>query len=132
MRAFLSDRLVIATWDDPDKIQRLVANQVADPGTYKRWSPPRGYYRPYEGEVVNYRFEVKRVIQNRNSFNPLVCGTITPKDGGSLIELSLKVHPAVRAFLVAWVLFLIWIGLAPVAQTIDGQLGLQSFLPLIM
>jgi hypothetical protein len=49
--------------------------------------------KPYEGEVFGGTFEINRVIQYRNSFLPIIKGSIIPMAGTT--QVSIKMRPAV-------------------------------------
>jgi hypothetical protein len=61
-------------------------------------------YKNYTGWVQQDNFEIERVIVGRNSFNPLVKGTITPDGQGCIIRVVMALDPFVLAFLCLWML----------------------------
>jgi hypothetical protein len=56
----------------------------------------------YEGEIWDTGFKVSRIIDYRNSFLPVIRGRFEPTPQGTQVHFTLAIHPAVGAFLVAW------------------------------
>lgn len=54
------------------------------------------------GETQGDRFSIHRNIRYRNSFLPCIKGRVTAEFPGSLIELSMHLHPFVALFMVIW------------------------------
>ena len=84
-------------------IEKLAA-QIEAPKTF-RWSFSR-HHVPYEGTINNSGFEIHRIIRYRNSFLPTIRGRFESLSGGTMIHITLKLHPFVTAFLVFW--YLVW------------------------
>jgi hypothetical protein len=61
--------------------------------------------RPFEGEVEDHTFDLQRIIGYRNSFLPRIRGTIDAIPEGSRISVTMKLHPFVLVFLMAWLGF---------------------------
>jgi hypothetical protein len=60
------------------------------------------YTKPYVGKINGDRFEIKRAINYRNSFLPLIKGIINNEIGRTKIDISMKPHDFVIAFMVIW------------------------------
>jgi hypothetical protein len=77
---------------------------------------PQKYYRggifntseskPYEGQIIEKTFEIRRVIRYRNSFLPIINGTISKDGEGSLITVTLQLHGIAIVFLSIWYCFI--------------------------
>ncbi|MBE2200568.1 MAG: hypothetical protein IAE79_18285 [Anaerolinea sp.] len=89
----------------PEAEQRLA--QRVRPRRWRQlrffWSKPDPAY-PFEGSVENGRFNINRIINYRNSFLPIIVGQFHEDLGFTRIEISMRMHYAVQAFLVVWVL----------------------------
>lgn len=53
----------------------------------------------FEGSIDGKSFRVQRIIGYRNSFRPIILGSITEREGGSIIWLTMAIHPAVAIFM---------------------------------
>ena len=78
-------------------------------GVAQRIHPPRSTWEPfaprpegYEGELTSDGFRLNRLIRGRNSFLPRARGRVTGTARGSRVVVTLALHPATIAFLVAW------------------------------
>ncbi|AFZ18948.1 WD40 repeat domain-containing protein [Allocoleopsis franciscana] len=86
-----------------DVIEQLDA-QIEAPKPI-RWSFSRNHAL-YEGTINSSGFKINRIIHYRNSFIPNIQGRFEPSSDGTLIRVTLKLHPFVTAFLVFW--YLVW------------------------
>ena len=57
---------------------------------------------PFLGRVCGNSFSLRRDIDYRNSFLPLVFGRIAPRRGGSRVSVTMFIHPAVALFMIVW------------------------------
>lgn len=59
-------------------------------------------YKPYEGEVLGYTFNISRIIGYRNSFQPTISGIIEEDYSGSVIYVKMRLLSFVLVFLSIW------------------------------
>ncbi len=57
---------------------------------------------PFIGTVQDDSFRVRRDIQGRNSFLPLVCGRFVSTPTGTSVSVTMFLHPLVALFMVIW------------------------------
>ncbi len=108
------DRFTIHSRMSPvEAVQALQA--VVEPQKFLRFSTAGA--QPFEGRVKGYGFRITRIIGYRNSWLPVVVGSVTPAPGGSLVRIHMRLLVIVGLFSTAW---LCGIGLAAVG------LGLQA------
>ena len=58
--------------------------------------------KTFEGEVSETGFSIKPIIRYRNSFIPIMKGTVKPTETGSKIKLEMTLHPFVKSFMRMW------------------------------
>ena len=46
----------------------------------------------FEGTFANGRFEMIRLVHSRNSFRPMLYGQLSPRPGGTRIEIRMQLH----------------------------------------
>ena len=82
----------------------------------------------YQGKIAQNTFDITRSINYRNSFVPMIRGTIAPGEygRGSIIRISMKIDAAVSVFLLIWCGGVAFAGLALVSTLISGS---QKFSP---
>ena len=56
----------------------------------------------FSGKVDATSFRIMRVIQGRDSFNPMMYGTLYPADGGTRVKVVMTFHPMFWAVLAGW------------------------------
>lgn len=56
----------------------------------------------YEGTMSDNTFKISRVIRYRNSFLPVIKGTVSSFVNKTEIHISMKMHLVVRIFMIIW------------------------------
>lgn len=82
-----------------DVFEKLDA-QIEAPKAF-RWSFSRRH-APYAGTISSSGFKIHRIQNLRNSFLPNIRGRFESSSEGTLIHITLKLHPFVTAFLLFW------------------------------
>jgi len=72
--------------------------------------------KSYNGEINKtnngkYDFKIYRIINGRNSFQPIIKGTVFEKTSETIIKLIIGMHPFVKVFIAIWLSGLVIIGL---------------------
>ena len=92
-------RFIIETKKSKDEILQIIRDN-----TYIKTSvfdfPTGDKY--FEGSVSENSFKICRCIQYRNSFLPLIIGTIEANEYGSTINIRMRMAIPVIVFLVIW------------------------------
>lgn len=96
------DRFIIQT---PDALQAVIARLETnvEPPKALRWSFNRNH-APYEGSISESGFTMHRIPEGRNSFIPRIKGRFETHSGGTVVHITMKLHPFVMNFLVMWFL----------------------------
>jgi len=63
---------------------------------------PRPGEKPFVGRVESSTFRILRRIYHRNSYRPQIRGSVIDVPGGSEVDLTMSISPAVAVFLVIW------------------------------
>lgn len=99
MVKFLPYETIQLTIEDPvGTVRERLATQV-EPFKLIRWGRD---HLPYMGQVLDARFEVRRIIHYRNSFLPQITGQFTPIESGTVVKMTFQLNPLVIAFLAVW------------------------------
>lgn len=93
-----------------------------------------GSSKPYEGWVDdNGTFKLKRIIGYKNSFLPVIEGSVKPEYFGSKIKLKLRLDKFVMVFVIVWMTA---VGIASIATIIgflnDPSIDRMAFIPIGM
>ena len=64
----------------------------------------------FEGEISESHFSINRIVTGRNSFVPIIKGTLTNYDGLTKLNLTFKLNTLVKVFLIVTGIFFITIG----------------------
>ena len=59
----------------------------------------RNDFNEYEGFIKNDKFEIQRIRHTKNTFSPLIKGTIYKTNGKNIIQLDLEIRP-IHLFIV--------------------------------
>lgn len=113
-------------------IQRLAENLLPPPAfelrtTWKKWE------KPYSGKLEWGHFEMNRNTNYRNSFLPIIKGSITEQMGRTIVSVQFKLHLAVLIFSCFW---LGGVGFACVVITYasirNGEFNKEGMIPYAM
>ena len=58
------------------------------------------YEKPFSGSYSEKEFELIKNIRYRNSFNPVIYGSISPYGSGSRIDVRLELHRIVKVIIL--------------------------------
>lgn len=116
----------------PDVVAQRIRAAVSQPPTFwesmkSSWRGPRPSGRPFLGTVEGLSFRIRRDIQYRNSFLPIIRGSITATSNGSRVNVLMFMHPAVLLFALGWFGFL----LSVQWRLLDANIA-RSFVPVAM
>lgn len=92
---------------EAEVLKRLAERIEPEKFRFGFFTPDKG--KAYEGRIDGRKFKIKRIIFYRNSFLPLIWGSIESELGATVIRVRMRLHPLVNGFF--W-LFLV--GLAAV------------------
>jgi len=108
-------KLVIEVPYSREELTRRLGREVTDRKRGWGWSEKRAEL--FEGVVSDEGFQIKRIIDYRNSFLPVIQGRFYPHVKGVRVEITMRLHVAVLVFSVVW-LNMVGIGVVGVATHI--------------
>lgn len=86
--------------------------------------------KTYEGVINENEFEIQRIISYRNSFLPIIKGTIEKEFDGIAIHVKMRLNMFVFVFLCIWCGGVLLGALALLTQAFNNsKLGLFSLIP---
>ncbi|UZR99719.1 hypothetical protein [Chondrinema litorale] len=79
-------------------------NEVVEP---KKTFRMNGFFgnsehKPYEGSIHNMSFKINRIIGYRNSFIPIITGTLEEEMNGTKVNVKMRLHSFVIVFMFIW------------------------------
>ena len=92
-------RFIIETKKSKDEILQIIRDNTYIRISVFGFSEGNTYF---EGKVCENSFKICRCIQYRNSFLPLIIGTIEAHEYGSTINIRMRMAIPVIVFLVIW------------------------------
>jgi hypothetical protein len=92
------------TVDSPLPPRAALERLAREVGSGGNWFGFGGDGKPFRGNVERDGFQVTRVIGYRNSFLPVVSGTVEPRGSGSRVRVEMRLHGFVMAFLPLFLL----------------------------
>lgn len=99
MRLLPYDSFTIQTIEPLPAVLEKLNSHIEAPKL--RWTFSRNHL-PYEGTLNHSGFEIRRIIHYRNSFLPKIRGRFEPASPGTLVHITMGLHPFVTAFLLFW------------------------------
>lgn len=112
----------------PEEVRRRLSGVV---------EPPRLFRLPFtrgplsfQGETQLAGFKLWRIISYRNSFLPIIVGTVAAAPRGSVISITFRLHRLVLGFLAVWCGLPVLASLSALADGMTrGELSLLAFAP---
>src|SRR5665213_3260484 len=91
----------------PDVVAERVRRMVSPAPTVlgalaSRWRRSQTPPSPFLGSVENLTFKIRRNIQYRNSFLPIIRGKVIPTPTGSTVNVFMYMHPFSFVFMLFW------------------------------
>ena len=83
------------------RIKALIEAPARRWSSWFAWPPPVGS-RPFAGSFGAMSFKIMRIIAYRNSFLPVIRGTLSQGDVGTDVRLVMTLHPLVALFMLVW------------------------------
>lgn len=74
---------------------------------------------PFVGIIDGERFRIRRTIDYRNNFLPVISGRVEPDAAGSRIDIVVKLKPAVAAVMILWLSAMSFAAAAGVWQSVQ-------------
>ena len=68
--------------------------------------------RNFRGSVGTNSFKLRKILDHRNSWNPILTGQLSEDTNGTIINLKITIHPGVLVFSFVWVILVLAFGLA--------------------
>lgn len=126
-----SDTFTLQTPDPLPIVVERLARQIEPIKAWRRFSYDR---KLYQGSIDDTGFKMTRIIHYRNSFLPVIRGQFETSPTGTIVRVSMKLHPFVIGFLVFW--YCTWYSMVlPIFLTMDFEVfaaGLFVGLPLVI
>ena len=118
----------IVSHKSPETILKIIQSNTTSSNPNKSGFPKLNYGTPYYGELYRNGFHITPVPVVRNSFLPDIYGIIEPKEGKTMIHITMRLKSYVTIFLVfftafACLFFLIGCAVKSI-ELIIGPLGL--------
>src|SRR5580693_5061886 len=111
-----------------ERIRSIVSPAPTFWGTLgSSWRRPQGAVSPFLGSVENLSFKIRRNIQYRNSFLPIIRGKIVPTPTGSRVDVFMHMHPFSVVFMMVWFGIILFFE----SKFVDVNIA-RSFLPIGM
>lgn len=102
----------------PDEVQQQLQQVVEPPPALKDWfdGPPTSYFK---GWGNNGTFEIRRVINYRNQFLPVIKGSTETYINGSRVHVKIRMTKFITIFMSVWLFWAALGGFAVVMQQME-------------
>ena len=118
---------IIKTSKSKSEIIQILENNTSE----KRSVFYRNYDEFFNGNISEDSFKIQRNISYRNSFLPVIIGTIKETDNGSEISMKMRLSLFVTGFMIFWFSFVIIFCLMMPFIKFDFPISLVPYLMLV-
>jgi hypothetical protein len=109
------ENYVLTTQLSPQEVHNRIAANIEPKAGIRIFLIPRNASKPYEGQIYNNQFTISRIINYRNSFLPIIKGSIATYLNQTHIAITMKPPTFVLIFMGVWMGF---VGLACIGMLI--------------
>lgn len=98
------ENLTLTTELTADEARERLSKVIDSPKMFRGYwifAPPPP--KPYQGTIAGNQFRIRRIINYRNGFLPVIEGKICPDLMGCHIAIKIKLNRVVILFLLLWV-----------------------------
>ncbi len=136
MKLLPYEDIIYETKLEPEEVLKKIDN-ITESETFHKANKPILYqtiwyfknrrHKPYIGSIDENSFNIRRIIDYRNSFNPRIYGTVEKESGKTKVYIKMRLQTLVIAFIIVWFAFIIQFFLGILTTSIKGQ----TFIPFI-
>ncbi|MBC9797860.1 hypothetical protein [Sinomicrobium weinanense] len=133
MKIIPSEKIEITTELSNQEVRKILMDNIRPKkGLTIRFNKSRDK-ELFEGNFIQDKFEIQRIISGRNSFLPQIKGQIQSNINGTKLVADLKVHTFVIVFMIFWLTFISFAFVMVIIGVINqGTNPLLLIFPLIM
>jgi hypothetical protein len=99
---FPYEKLVYKSPLNHNELLEYFKTQIEEEKSFGLGSYNHNYSKPYIGKIYGQNFEIKRAINYRNSFLPIINGKVLTSTNGTKIEVEMKLNTFVKVFMLIW------------------------------
>ncbi|MNY22072.1 hypothetical protein D3C86_1556590 [compost metagenome] len=96
------EKLVYQSALSKDELISHLQNEIEAEKSFGFGANRSSYSKPYIGKIYLNRFEIKKVVNYRNSFLPVIKGEIKDGINGAKIDVKMGLADFVKAFMILW------------------------------
>lgn len=133
------ENYVLTTKLSPQEVHNRIAANIEPKAGIRLSLIPRNASKPYEGQIYNNQFTINRIIDYKNSFLPIIKGSISTYLGQTQIAITMKPYTFVLIFMGVWMggIMIACLGISIAVATkangfFDNKLSFLIFVPFIM
>lgn len=130
MKFLPTENIIYKTKLKEDEIIKRLSDLIEPEKTFRFGIFGNNSTKPYQGQINGKTFDIKRIINYRNSFLPTINGTIEKTYDGVHIKVKMRLHILVIVFLCFWcsgvLLACIFISVQSMA---DSEFNPESIIP---
>ncbi|OXA76324.1 hypothetical protein SAMN05444397_10147 [Flavobacterium aquidurense] len=131
------EKLVYQSTLSKEELINHLQNEIEAEKSFGFGVQKSSYSKPYIGKTNSNRFEIKRVVNYRNSFLPVIKGQIKDGINGAKINVKMGLVDFVKVFMILW-LGAVSLGCAGAiyslffTDTANSEAGFFMFIPFAM
>jgi hypothetical protein len=94
------ETFVIETPLNKDKVIAELKNNIEPEKVFRRWNQPGA--KKFEGFLAEDGFEITKLINYKNSFNPVIRGRVESSGDVTRLTVKLRLPVVVLGFMIVW------------------------------
>ena len=86
-----------------EEVRNRIANKIEPKKNFRLTLLGNNSSKPYEGILVNNKFTISRIINYRNSFLPVITGSILNGKEKTMVKINMQLQKFVLIFVAFWI-----------------------------
>lgn len=119
------ENYVLTTRLSVDEALKRIADNIQQRQSFSLSKFSRNYTKPYTGQIIGTTFTMRRNINYRNSFLPIITGQITTFLGQTQVNIKMRPVTVVLIFMSFWLGI---VGLVCIGMLLAGLLQFKQIL----
>lgn len=96
------ENLILTTKLSVAEVTKRLTDNIEIQKTSKFFTLNNHSSKLYRGTILNNNFKISRIINYRNSFLPIISGSIYSAIGKTEVEIKMRLHQFVFIFILIW------------------------------
>jgi len=126
------EKYIFETSLSPEEVFKRISENIEPERTFRFQMLGNNYNKPYEGKIEGRNFRLKRLISYRNSFLPVLIGTVEPTLNTTYIKFRMRLIHFVLGFMILWMTIIFIVTISMLLMGLSNGFKPPMLIPAVM